>query len=258
MNLIKKHLVNPFIIQLGKKIEKKHFSKSPIFILGAPRSGTTLLLSILSANPSLFSIPKQTYAFDRWTVQNGKEYPGRIDRLYREIIFRRIPVTAERWIEKTPKHVQNLGKILMYFTYDIKVVHIIRDGRDVVTSSHPAYLDRRYYWVSPERWTHDVSYALRLSDKYKNIYNIKYEDIISNYDTEIRKLCNFLEEPFVDQYNDWTSNTKIKKSIHWGDKVQKIHSNSVARWKKIEHAKRLKEFMNNPQAVELLTTLGYV
>ena len=39
------------------------FARAPISIGGAPRSGTTLLLSVLSAHPSLFAINHETFAF---------------------------------------------------------------------------------------------------------------------------------------------------------------------------------------------------
>jgi hypothetical protein len=211
----------------------------------------------LSADPALFSIPKQTYAFDKWIVKNGTDYPCRLDRLYREFIIRKIPATAHRWVEKTPKHIRSLDKILKYFNGKIKVVHIIRDGRDVVTSTHPAYINKRVYWVSPERWYEDVIKALSLSKTYKNIYNIKYEDLITNYENEIEKLCQFLDEPYVSEFKEWTVKTQIKKSVHWGAKVQEIHTNSLLKWKKKEHEARINEFSSNSKAIELLRTLGY-
>jgi Sulfotransferase family len=256
-NVFKKYVLNPPVIKLGQWIEKMHFSDKPIFILGAPRSGTTLLLSILSANPRLFSIPKQTYAFDKWKTINGREIPSRLDRLYREFIISKIPADARRWIEKTPKHIQSLDKILDYFKDDVQILHIIRDGRDVVTSSHPHYIDRRFYWVDIERWLNDVNFGLQLAENHENIYTVRYEDIIENYEKEIRAICNFLNEEYVTQLDDWTGNTRIKKSIHWGTKVQKIHSNSIHRWKNSEHKERIQHFMENEEAVSLLKTLQY-
>jgi len=91
INAFNKYIVNPQIIKFGKKIEEKHFDKKPILIVGTPRSGTTLLLSILSANPTLFSVLGETYAFDCWKLVNEKEIPPRIDSLYSEFIIRKIP-----------------------------------------------------------------------------------------------------------------------------------------------------------------------
>jgi hypothetical protein len=257
-NAFKKYILNPPIVKLGKRIEKKHFEKKPIFIMGAPRSGTTLLLSILSANPRLYSIPKQTYAFDRWTKIDGKEVPSRIDRLYREFVIRKIPSAACRWIEKTPKHIQSLDKILNYFNKDAQILHIVRDGRDVVTSSHPHYLDRRYYWVDVERWVNDVNIGLELAKTHDNIHTVRYEDIIKNYEKEIRSISKFLDEEYVTELDEWIDNTQIKKSIHWGTKVQKIHSKSIERWKSPEHKERIQEFMENKEAYDLLKRLRYV
>ncbi len=253
----KARFVYPLITYIGKKIEKKHFPGEPIMILGSPRSGTTLLLSILAAHPSIFAIPKQTYAFDVWTENNGMLMPARIDRLYREFIIRKIPASATRWLEKTPRHVQNLDKILKYFDNKIKIIHLIRDGRDVVVSKHPAYMNRRKYWVSVERWTGDVKFAYELSKHSSNIYNVKYEDLITNYDNEIVKLFEFLGEEYSEELKAWYKNTTIKKSKHWGDKVQNIHSKAIGKWKNDEHKERMEEFYANPEAVALLKQLNY-
>ena len=85
----------------GKKIEKKHFQRKPILIVACPRSGTTLLLSILSAIPGIFAVPNQTYAFDRWEGPD-QSIPTRLDKLMREFIFNRIPPTATRWPVRRP------------------------------------------------------------------------------------------------------------------------------------------------------------
>ena len=206
----------------------------------------------------MFAIPKQTYGFDKWEFVNDKYQPTRLDRFYKEFLKRPVPKHANRWIEKTPKHIQSLDKIIDYFNNRVQILHIVRDGRDVVTSSHPHYLDRRYYWVSIERWLNDVSFGLEQGKKNSNVHMVRYEDIIENYEREIRAICEFLNEEYTTELDDWIENTRIKKSIHWGTKVQKIHSNSIYRWKKPEHKERIQQFMENEEAQKLLKFLKYV
>jgi hypothetical protein len=256
MSVIKRLLISAPVIALGKSIEKKHFSKKPILILACPRSGTTLLLSILSAVPSIFAIPKQTYAFDRWELKNGKPNPLLLHRLYREFLFGKIPATANRWLEKTPGHIRSIDKILNYFQNEVKIIHIIRDGRDVTVSSHPAYLDRRKYWVPADRWVTEVKKGLAFRE-HPSVHTLRYEDLIHDYEGEIKKILTFLEEPFSNTILNWTEHTHIKSSIHWGTSVQKVHPKSLGKWKAPEHAERIQEFMNNQEAVQLMKELGY-
>src|SRR6056297_4224217 len=97
-NNVFKKIISPLIISLGEKIEKNNFSKPPILIVACPRSGTTMLLSILSAHPHIHAIKRQTYTFDKWE-NGGQPKPLRMDRLYRELIIQKIPDSAERWLE---------------------------------------------------------------------------------------------------------------------------------------------------------------
>ena len=256
MGALKKILINAPILAAGRYVEKKHFTQKPILIVACPRSGTTLLLSILSAVPSIFAIPKQTYAFDRWAQKRGQWNPTLLHRLYREILFRKIPSSANRWLEKTPGHIRSIDKILEYFNNEVKIIHIYRDGRDVTVSSHPAYLDRRKYWVPADRWVTEVKKGLSFRD-HPSVFTMRYEDLISNYESEIKKLLLFLEEPFTPALLNWTEHTRIKRSIHWGTDVQQVHPKSLGKWKSPEHADRIQEFMKNPEAVQLMKDLGY-
>lgn len=251
MNKIKK-IIRPWIIDYGKKIEKKKFSKCPIILGACPRSGTTLLLSILSAHPLIHDIKKQTYSFTKW---NKKGKAERLDRLYRELIFHKISKNSTRWCEKTPKNVEFFVEILDYFQ-DVKLIHLIRDGRDVVTSRHP-YRDPNKFWVAPERWVNNVKAAL--ADKgNKNVYTLIYENLIENYEEEIDKLCQFLDEETHDNLFNWQANTSLRKSKHWRKPVQKLHSRSIGRWKKKKYKKRIVAFYLNSEVLQLLKDLNYI
>lgn len=253
----KELIINSPIRLIGRQIEKNHFTKKPILIVACPRSGTTLLLSILSAIPTIFAIPKQTYAFDRWAMNNNQFTPTLLYRLYREFVFRKIPKKANRWLEKTPGHIRSIGKILTHFNNEVKIIHIIRDGRDVTVSTHPAYRDRRKYWVTADRWVTEVNIGLSFRN-HPSVHTMMYENLISDYEGEIRKITNFIDEPFNEQLLHWIEHTQIKSSKHWGTKVQEINSKPIGKWMLPEHEERIQEFMNNKNAVQLLKDLGYL
>ena len=131
--------------------ELERFPDPPIVIGGCGRSGTSLLLSILSAHPHIAGIPEETYAFcpDVWTP--GAEGPGDLDM---EVIGRHLahldpPASTTRWCEKTPKNVQVFGALLAHFGERVRLVHIVRDGRDVLTSRHPSSTGKAR-WLSKD------------------------------------------------------------------------------------------------------------
>ncbi len=255
-DVIKRALFHGPVRYIGRKIERKRFHKKPILIVASPRSGTTLLLSILSAIPTIYAVPNQTYAFDRWLKRNGKYIPLRLDKLMREFILHKIPEKATRWLEKTPGHIRSIDKILDYFNNEVLIIHIVRDGRDVTVSTHPHYKDRRKYWVPADRWVKEVSFGLSFKS-HSSVHTLRYEDLIANYEAEIRKIVEFIGEPFPEELTNWKEHTTIKESIHWGTQVQSLYTRSIGRWKEPEHAERVKEFMDNKEAVQLLRELGY-
>lgn len=249
-------LINAPVVLLGKHVERKHFTREPILIVGSPRAGTTLLFSMLAALPSVFAVSQQTYAFKRWENRGGRQIPRSLFRLYRQFLRGRIPATANRWLEKSPVHVLSIRQILDYFQDAVKIIHIIRDGRDVAVSSHPAYTDRRKYWVPVEQWVRDVRCGLQYRD-HARVHTLRYEDLVGDHETQLKKILAFIDEPFGPEIADWAGHTPIRQSIHWGGAIKPLHQGSIGNWKKPEHADRLREFMNNESAVTLLQELGY-
>lgn len=254
MNNAFKRAIAPLILRLGKRIERKHFPGIPIIIGSAPRSGSTLLNAILSAHPDIYAIKKQTYAFEKWIKTNDHYEIERPDRLYREFIYRRIPGTATRWCEKTPKNIITFDKILDFHPTAL-LIHLVRDGRDVVTSKHPKHTPDQY-WVSAERWIRDVAFGLTFAE-HPRVLTIRYEDLILSFEETMQRICSYLSLTFHPNFLEWESHATIRTSKHWNTSIQKIHSGAIGKWKKKEHRERHLEFIKNREAVELLKKLDY-
>ena len=118
-----KRTINPLIFYCGKRKIERHFSSVPLLIGGCGRSGTTLLLSILSAHPSIYAFGYELSLFNHWIKdeKTGKIIPERLDRFYRYVILRKIPPEAELWCEKTPRNVLFLKEIFEYFNNNVKI-----------------------------------------------------------------------------------------------------------------------------------------
>jgi len=255
------------------------FPKEPVIIGGCGRSGTTLLLAILGSHPNMFAIPFETqvlcpHAYDyvsdpslateahatmsreqlfKLQMQHhDPSYP--IDPSQIERFLTEAKPSHSRWVEKTPKNVLFFKRLLDVFDQKVKLIHMVRDGRDVVTSIHPG---RSQYHIPVERWVTEVSAGLELKD-HSCVYTLKYEDLVLRYDETIQALLRFVGEPMHENLQVWTLHTHVKShdSFH-GEEAKPIYFNAIGRWKDDRHRQRITEFMQNERALNHLKALGY-
>ena len=226
---------------------------------GCARSGTTLLLSILSAHPEIYAIPilTDTFCLNVHSYKFKKNIPfGLVDLAYFYYkYFNKIPSSYNRWCEKTPMNVRYFDKIIKYFNAKVKIIYIVRDGRDVILSILPEKPND--FQVSPERWISDVSIGLKYINN-PNVYTVKYEDLVMNYEETIKKICTFLDIECDYHLLNWHKFTKIRTSRAWSGEIKEIFQDSVGKWKKTKYKERVEELMQKPKAIELLKKLGYL
>jgi len=225
----------------------------PVFIVGHPRSGTTLLQLLLTTHPRFYSGP-ETHLFSyvlsplqahsniplskkqlAIILERLDSKPGiQLDSDFKTILFKisekgnlRLPIfidelmksftvhddnpEAMRWIEKTPRHIGHIPEILACFP-DARIVNIIRDPRDVV-SSNPYLLgkyprSRREFTViqRSRRWRDYAEIALTYQSSEQFI-SIRYEDLILNTWNTMKEIMQFLgEDPDLLSLEDFTEN----------------------------------------------------
>ncbi len=262
LKIVKNKIIIPILAHAGSRRAKQVFHKPPIVLGGCGRSGTTLLLSILSAHPAIHALPFETGIFSFWQSANDPlgidpnfQEPTRLHRFYRNILRQRIPATVSRWCEKTPTNVRHLERIFAYYRENVRFIHIIRDGRDVMTSRHPENPDA--FWVEPQRWVNDVRQGLAYKD-HPQVLTIRYEDLILEHKTTVGTICDFIEEEYVPELKQWFENATLRKDQAWFKPLQRLHSSSIGRWKKPEFEQRIEELTANDEVVRLLVELGYL
>ena len=119
-------------------------------------------------------------------------------------------------------------------------------------SRHPKRIDG--YWVAPERWVNDVSEGLKYAD-----HPIKYADLINDFETTMKKVCDFIGVPLTEEMESWLENSRVQRNrAYFGRQVPPISNQSIGKWKKPENQDRVNDFLNYPGARELLEQLGYV
>ncbi len=257
MNPLKRQIVR-LVDRMGRAKEARCFDQPPIVIGGCGRSGTTLLLSIIAAHPDIWAPSYETIGLMYWTTirdEHGveKRVPSRLDRFYRWLLFSRVPRVACRWAEKTPRNVRHIGEILDYWP-EAKFINIIRDPRDVLTSTHRDAPDQ--YWIPPRRWIRDVGEGLAFQH-HPRVYTLRYEDLVQDFEPTVQDLCGFLDLDCGEEVLHWHEYTRVRRHRAWKGKVKQIHTQSLEKWKRPEHRERLAEILSNPKIRELMKIVGY-
>lgn len=187
----------------------------PIFIVGCQRSGTTLVRLMLDSHPNVSCGPETRFleALSKVSVESStrlakygfeEDYWDRriaeaFDGFQREYASRR---GRGRWADKTPRYALSLDYINRLFP-TCQVVHVIRDGRDVVAS----HLARWGYWSgvkSVHKWPHYIHNARRVGRTIpERFYELRYEDLVRDPESTMRALLSFLNEPWSAQVLDY-------------------------------------------------------
>lgn len=167
-----------------------------------------------------------------------------VDALYRmEIASSGKP----RWGDKTPLY-YTCWRQLMGLFKGSRLVHIVRDGRDVNISLEevgwhgPTSRDRARYWS--ERVEMATAAARELGPERNLI--IRYEDLVLNTRGTLERVCDFLSEEFEAGMLDFFTDAALHICNIDGNVHQKVHRpprpDDVGRWRREMTVERQMEF----------------
>jgi protein-tyrosine sulfotransferase len=260
-------------------------SRPPIFIGGAGRSGTTLLRVILDSHPNIACgpelkiIPEIARQWQEALTTYGKAFshydigPNDLNRLYAQLIQGLLEnyllkQKKKRIAEKSPHNIFYFLHLHNLFPQS-PLIHVIRDGRDVVASL------LTMNWVTPQGdrlgytqdagkaaqyWLNAVKIGRKAQSANTTIgrryYEIRYEDIVDDPLKFLRELFAFIDEPWdagVLRYYEKDRDLAMESSA--GQVRKKLFRSSVGRWRKDLDGQQ-KEAVKNI-AGEQLIRLGY-
>lgn len=246
---------------LRKAWRIRKLDQRPVLVVGCGRSGTTLMITLLGTQPGIAAIPGETEAFMRNPPREGRRV------IWRHLSRMELPTGAHRWAEKTPRHVRYLGKILALYGPRIRIILMVRDGRDVVTSHHGTRHSHRYY-LEPGRWINDVT-AGRAWDQDPRVITVRYEDLVADPAATMRRICTFLGEE-VDEaaalhFHAHASDDALAFLNIVGEPpaarlsgARHIVDSSAGRWRRLTGDPAIETLMADPRAIDLLRHYGYL
>lgn len=240
--------------------------KEPVIICGCPRSGTTLLMSLLDAHPELYAIPFETTILSKRSTDDRIFKNEAWHRRWTKLLLNlylftdQIKPTANRWCEKTPQNILNIDEISQIYQGKVRFINIIRDGRDVVSSWH----SNGGYLVKPGLWLKCMKETARLKLRQDAIV-VRYEDLVTNPEAELKRIEQFLGLATPFQKEGWLDRTKVKGDVKSltngriaGSKINKdINKASIGGWQE-KKAPYLETFLANEECVAMNTAYGYV
>lgn len=195
-----------------------------LFIVGAERSGTTMLQQALNRHPQI-AIPAETSYFVDFVghLRRGQQralfqieqdlgisLPPLKKRVYQPDEVKGLFETiAERYLtklgrdntryfgEKSPRHLLVLPRIIRYYPR-AKIILIYRDGRDVALSlTKVPWTPRSLYvnfgvWLRYHRW-----HVWARGQSGIDLHEVRYEDFVTDPESACRAACDFLRLPYV-------------------------------------------------------------
>jgi len=225
----------------------------PVFLVGFPRSGTTLLEQVLSAHPSLVCIGEREHlalsapeaaADPRALVALTDSDIEAIRAEYWRRIRAETDVGKRTVLDKLPLNVIFLPLIKRVFP-DAKIILALRDPRDVVLSCY----QQRFGMNAAMVQFLDLGSAAAYYDKVMklglmcrerldlSIYEVRYEDVVADLETVARNVSAFLELPFDPAMLSFRE-VALKRNINTPSGrqvVEPIYNRSISRWKRYEN-----------------------
>ncbi|MDB5173760.1 MAG: uncharacterized protein JWN51_2533 [Phycisphaerales bacterium] len=232
-----------------------HGSRRPVFILGMPRSGTSLVEQILASHPDVFGggeldlllrAVRSVVAMNR---AKGAVYPESLDfisvadadRLAAGYLDGIASLNADaRYVtDKMPMNFQFLG-LAEVLLPDCRVIHCVRDPRDTCLS---CYLTG---FATDHEFTGNLGHLaafyrdyVRMMEHWKKvltvpILEVRYEDVVADMPGQARRMLEFLDLPWDDRCLSFHENKRHVPTAS-RDQVRKpLYASSIGRWKHYE------------------------
>lgn len=242
----------------GVSAQDGHADAAPIFIVGMPRTGTTLVDRILSGHSAVTSAGEladfglslkqlvgtpSNYVLDADTLEAARRVnPGELGRTYMERVRATLGLTG-RFIDKMPLNAV-YAPIILSALPNARVICLRRHPADTVLSNYRQMFSTRYpyydyalnleaaarYYVGFDRMIRHFSDTLP-RDRFTQVH---YENIVQDIEGETRRLLAFCDLPFEEDCVAFHKNAAPVATASSAQVRQPLYTSALARWKRYE------------------------
>ena len=231
---------------------------TPVFIVGFPRSGTTMVEQTLSAHPSISAgdelptvgemvelaprllgspLPYPEALADLWL---GDKTQGlELLRDYYLQRARQLGAVGEgvRWFtDKMPLNETHLGLIGLMFP-EAPVIHVLRHPLDVVLSTYANHMTHGFHCASD--LVSIARHYLLIADLVEHyrretaprILAVRYEDLIDDQETWVRRMLAFVGAPYDEACLSFHDNRRYARTASYAQVAEKLHDRSRYRYR---------------------------
>jgi uncharacterized protein (TIGR02466 family) len=229
-------------------------SEVPVFIVGMPRAGSTLLEQILDSHPRIHGageindLWQVASRLGEWLPPGGRmpEDVGRIGaagwtELGRRYVARLTAhaADADRIVDKLPFNYTMIGLIRLMLPR-ARVIHCVRDPRDTCISCYTTSFgnDRgfttdlaelgetyRLYWRLMQHWQSVLPGM---------VHEVRYERLVDDLETTTRETLDFLGLEWSDDCLEYHRNPRLVTTASMTQVRQPAYRSSIGRWRRYE------------------------
>ena len=226
---------------------------TPIFVVGMPRTGTTLLERILGNHPQIKTCGELNDFRQQLQWANNQRLSLTLDPGIGDFVARMDPnVVGNRYLIKTawladdkayyvdkhPMNFQWCGPILKAIPH-ARIIHLRRHPLDSCFSNLKELFAHQYYpysYALDELATHYRNYARLMRHWHAiapgRILDVRYEDLVAQPDIEARRVQAYLGLPAVEGVTDIVANKSVTTTASTLQVRQPIHTRNVGGWQR--------------------------
>ncbi|UTW07208.1 tetratricopeptide repeat-containing sulfotransferase family protein [Pseudomonas benzenivorans] len=231
-------------------------STLPVYVVGMPRSGTTLVEQILAGHSQIFGagelgvIPQRIAGLNRWERHSGsgRHYPDCVDDLSPYVTagiangildeLREYAPEARHIVDKLPHNFENIGLIKFLFPR-AKIISVRRDPRDIAISNYFTDYQAKHGGMG---FAYDLgAIGEQLADHNLlmhhwqqlfpgEILEINYEDVVGDLEGSARKMLEYIGVAWESQVLAFNELERPVKTASVWQVRQPVYQTSKAKW----------------------------
>lgn len=228
----------------------------PVFILGMPRSGTSLIEQILSSHSQVFSAGELNYITEltekiSGSLDTGEHYPtavnllsvGNVNDLVETYMHRLHKLAGnssiKRITDKMPANYTHVGFISQLFP-NARIIHCMRDPRDTCLSIYfQNFQNFQQFSADLQNIGEVYLHYKRLMDHWNDVLNIpilnvQYESVVENAEEKAREIIEFCGLEWEDECMEFYKSKRNVITASFDQVNKPIYTKSVARWRNYE------------------------